>query len=107
MGSIIESYEFVESQMKEGYRSRQSMSGWRWDMLLRSLGYGKYEERIGFKYYKVGCVPIPWGNLNFIRRVRGRLLEGRVLVASVRFTSSIPNEPGRCSDGDHNVLITG
>jgi len=105
--SIISAYEFVEKRMKNGWESRQSMCAWRWEFLLDSLGLPKKEKHVPFRYYKTGCVPNIWDNMNWPRMVRRKIKNGNILIASIRFNGSPPPPPHTSGDSDHNVIING
>jgi hypothetical protein len=104
--SILEAYEILESHMPgDDWKKRSSLCINRLGMFLEALGMPSDEYDPPFFRYKKGLAPTPWDNVNWPWGVRRTIMQGSVMLVSVRFNSSVP--PLSPTTEDHMVLFNG
>ena len=104
--SILAAYELLESHMPgDDWKRRSSLCINRLGMLLDSLGLPSDEYNPPFFRYKKGLMPVPWDNVHWPWGVRRAIMQGSVMLASVRFKASVPALSP--STEDHMILLNG
>jgi hypothetical protein len=112
--SVLAAYELVERVVEENdpeerfIHERQHSYIHRMKFFLKCMKHSSRELRPPHFYYRPGCVPVPWDNINWIKQVRQQIELGHPCFSSILLNGRAPTcrqDPGWMTD--HMVLITG
>jgi hypothetical protein len=112
--SVLAAYELVERTIEEndqkGYfeRGRCHSDVNRLQFFLSCMGYSSKEHRPPHYYYKAGCTPVPWANVNWYKFLRKHLEAGHPCFSSMILHGHAPAPDDDASWlTDHMVMIVG